>query len=231
MVTLIKTIGLAAVDAVNPCALAVMAIVLMTLLLQDPTKKRRVLQGGLAFTAAVFILYFIYGVIMIQFFSHIIPETGKYSFYIFKAFGLFAIILGVLNLKDYFFYKPGGLATEMPMKMRPGMKLLIKRITSPKGAFIIGIFVTLFLLPCTIGPYIIFSGDISALNFFKTLPWLLIYNLVFILPMIAITLAIYFGVTTVDEVSGWKERNIKRLHLAEGLILIILGVLMVSGVI
>lgn len=229
--SLIGIIWLAAVDAINPCALAVMVIVLMTLLMQDPTKKRRVLLGGLSFTLAVFILYFLYGLIMIQLFSHIIPETGIYSYYIFKGFGIFAIILGILNLKDFFYYQPGGLATEMPLKMRPGMKLLIKKITSPSGAFIIGIFVTLFLLPCTIGPYIIASGKLSVLSFFKTLPWLLVYNLVFILPMIAITLAIYFGFTTVDNISGWKERNIKKLHLIEGLILISLGILMFTGVI
>jgi len=231
MINLIEIISLALVDAINPCALAIMVIVLMTLLIQDPPKKSRVLAGGIAFTSAVFILYFLYGLIMVQFFSHLIPETGNYASYVFKGFGLFAIILGILNLKDYFFYKPGGFATEMPLSIRPRMKLLIKKMTSPKGAFIIGIFVTLFLLPCTIGPYIIASGEISKLNFLTTIPWLLLYNLIFVLPMIGITLAIYFGITTVDEVSGWKERNIKRLHLIEGLILITLGILMFTGII
>ncbi|GAF68503.1 unnamed protein product, partial [marine sediment metagenome] len=73
MVTIIEIIGLAFVDAVNPCALAVMIIVLMTLLTQNPEKKRQVLLGGLFFILAVFILYFLYGLIMIQFFSHVIP--------------------------------------------------------------------------------------------------------------------------------------------------------------
>jgi len=231
MSLLLTTISLAAVDAVNPCALAVMVIVLTTLLLQNPEKKQRVLAGGFAFASAVFILYFLYGFIMIQFFAHAIPETGIYSYYIFKGFGIFAIILGILNLKDYFSYRPGGLATEMPLSLRPRMKLLVKNITSVKGAFWTGVVVTLFLLPCTIGPYIIFSGDISTMSFLKTLPWLLLYNLIFILPMIAITLAIYWSVTTVDRVSGWKERNIKYLHLIEGLILTILGILMFTGVI
>ena len=49
--------------------------------------------------------------------------------------------------------------------------------------------------------------------------------------MLAITFAIYFGVTTVDNVSGWKERNIKTLHLIEGLILTTLGILMFTGLI
>ena len=191
MVSIIQILGLAAVDAINPCALAVMVIVLMALLMQNQEKKKKVLAGGFMFTLAVFILYFLYGLIMIQFFSHAIPEAGKYSFYIFKAFGVFAILLGILNIKDFFAYKPGGLATEMPVKMRPKMRLLIKRITSPGGAFVIGLIVTLFLLPCTIGPYIIASVELSTLNFLKTIPWLLLYNIIFVLPMIAITLVIY----------------------------------------
>lgn len=231
MVTFIEIIGLAAVDAINPCALAVMVIVLMTLLMQNPEKKSRVLYGGFSFTLAVFILYFLYGIIMIQFFSHAIPLTGNFASYVFKGFGIFAIILGILNVKDFFYYSPGGIATEMPLRLRPRMKLLIKRITSPGGAFLVGIFVTLFLLPCTIGPYIIASGKLSILSFLKTMPWLLLYNFIFILPMIAVTLIIYFGFSTVDSVSGWKERNIKYLHLTEGLILIILGILMVTGII
>jgi len=230
MVKAIEIIGLAIVDAVNPCALAVMVIILMALLLKNPEKRRGVLLGGLSFTLAVFILYFLYGLIMVQFFSHVIPETGKYSLYIFKGFGVFAILLGVLNLKDFFLYKPGGLITEMPLKMRPKMKVWAKKITTPKGAFFIGLIVTLFLLPCTIGPYIIASGKLSTLNFLKTVPWLLLYNLIFILPMIGITLAIYLGLTTVNKVSGWKEKNIRYLHLIEGLILTILGILMFTGI-
>jgi cytochrome c biogenesis protein CcdA len=231
MSLIIKIAGLAAVDAINPCALAVMAIVLMSLLIQDPTKRKRVLLGGFSFTLAVFILYFLYGLIMVQFFSHLIPETGKYSYFFFRGFGLFSIILGILNLKDFFVYKPGGFATEMPLTLRPRMRLWIKRITSPKGAFIIGLLVTLFLLPCTIGPYIVASGVLSELSFYQTMYWLLFYNIIFILPMIAITLIIYFGFATVDNISGWKERNIKYLHLTEGLILTILGILMVTGII
>ncbi len=231
MIDFITIISLAAVDAINPCALAVMTMVLMALLLEDPTKKRKVILGGFAFSLAVFILYFLYGLIMVQFFSHLIPETGIASNYIFKGFGVFAIGLGLLNIKDFLNYRPGGIGTEMPMRMRPKVKAIIGKITNPKGAFVLGLLVTVFLLPCTIGPYIIASGKLSVLNFLQTIPWLLVYNLIFILPMLAITLVIYFGVTTVDKVSGWKEENIRYLHLVEGSILILLGIAMFTGLI
>jgi cytochrome c biogenesis protein CcdA len=227
---LIKITGLALVDAVNPCAIAVMSMILVSMLLIDPTKRKKVLYGGLAFSAAVFILYFLYGFIMVQFFSHIIPETGDYARYVFLGFGILAILLGLFNLKDFLFYSPGSVGTEMPLKLRPKVKALIKKINSPKGAFVIGLIVTLFLLPCTIGPYIIASVELSKLNSFEIFWWLLYYNTIFIITMIAITLIIYLGVTTVQKVSGWKEKNIRYLHLIEAIILIALGILMVTGI-
>jgi len=65
----------------------------------------------------------------------------------------------------------------------------------------------------------------------NTIPWLVFYNLVFLLPMIGITIVIFLGVTTVDKISGWKEKNIRFLHLFEAVILIILGILMLTGII
>jgi cytochrome c biogenesis protein CcdA len=226
MVSILSIAGLAAVDAINPCALAVMAIVLTSLLTANPEKRGNVLYGGLLFTLAVFVLYFLYGIGMTSIFN----KVALISPIVNKGIAVLAILLGVLNLKDYLVYKPGGIATEMPLRIRPLMKIWIKRITSPKGAFVIGLLVTFFLLPCTIGPYIIASGILSELGLAARIPWLLFYNLIFVAPMIVITLFIYSSFTTVEKVSGWKEKNIKYLHLIEGLILLILGVLVFTGV-
>ena len=140
-----------------------------------------------------------------------------------------AMILGGLNIKDYFNYKKGSFATEMPLFMRPKVKKIIKKITSPRGAFIIGFIVTLFLLPCTMGPYVIASGLLAELGTLGALPWLMYYNLLFIIPMLIIVLLVYFGFSKVDEVSGWKERNIKKLHLIAGILLFLVGVALLNG--
>ena len=113
--------------------------------------------------------------------------------------------------------------------MRPKVKKIIKDITSPKGAFTIGFIVTLFLLPCTMGPYIIASGLLAEIGTLAAIPWLMYYNLLFVLPMIIIVLIVYFGFKKVDEVSGWKERNIKRLHLVAGILLFLVGVALLNG--
>ncbi|MBR9703799.1 hypothetical protein GOV12_00170, partial [Candidatus Pacearchaeota archaeon] len=187
--------------------------------------------GGAAFTLAVFIGYFFYGLIIIQLFKSFIEFTSIIYPYLTKILAILAILLGIFNIKDFINYKPGGLATEMPVKIRPGLKQLIKKITSPKGAFFIGILVTLFLLPCTIGPYIIAGGSLSALSMIKTIPYLILYNLIFILPMIAITFIVYAGVSTTERVSAWKERNIKIIHLITGMILIGLGIAILTNLI
>ena len=238
--TLIKIITLAAADAINPCAFAVMTMVLVAILLANPGKKNKVLYGGIAFTLAVFVGYFFYGLVMTQLFKSFIEFTSVIYPYLTKGLAIFAIILGVFNIKDFIRYQPGGLATEMPLSFRPKVKQIIKGATSPMGAFIVGIFVTLFLLPCTIGPYIIATGSLAnitngsifSFSALKILiPWLLLYNLIFIIPMLVITLIVYFGVSSTDKLSEWKERKIKYIHLITGLLLIGLGIAILTGII
>jgi len=230
-ITLVRIITLALADAINPCALAVMTMVLVSILITSEQKKYRVLLGGLAFTLAVFIGYFFYGLIIIQLFKSFVEFTSLIYPYLQNTLAILAILLGIFNIKDFINYKPGGFATEMPLKLRPRLRLIIKKITSPSGAFVIGILVTLFLLPCTIGPYIIASGSLSTLSFIKTIPFLLLYNFIFIIPMIAITIIVYLGVSTTEKVGDWKERNIKYIHLITGLLLIGLGIAIITGLI
>ncbi len=225
----LKITTLALADSVNPCALAVLAMVLMAILIQNPEKRKRVLFGGLAFVTSVYLGYLFYGVIIIQFFKTFAEILRENSIYVFNGLAILAMVLGALNIKDFFYYKKGSLGTEMPIWMRPRVKKIIGEITSPLGAFIIGFFVTIFLLPCTIGPYIIASGLLSELGVIAALPWLLYYNLIFVFPMLVIVCIIYLGFTRIQEVSGWKDKNIKALHLIAGLLLFLVGLSLLMG--
>ena len=81
------------------------------------------------------------------------------------------------------------------------------------------------------GSYVIAGGILSTLEFIETLPWLLLYNLIFISPMIGITLIIYLRYSTVEKVGGWKDINIKILHAIAGLMILVIGLFMVLEVI
>ena len=231
MIPILRIITLAIADAINPCALAIMTMVLVSILLAHPDKKYKVITGGLSFVLAVFIGYMFYGFVIVQFFKTFAIWTSNIYPYVTKGLAIGAILLGLMNLKDFFWYKPGSLGTEMPLRMRPRLKLLIKKITGAKGAFILGLLVTFFLLPCTIGPYIIAAEGLSNLSGWVIFLYLILYNLIFILPMLIITFIVYEGISQVEKISSWKDKNIKYIHLLTGILLIILGVLIFFGLI
>jgi cytochrome c biogenesis protein CcdA len=226
--TVWKIIGYALYDAINPCVYAMLVLILTAILTQNPDKKRRVLFAGLAFAAAVFIVYFIYGILIIIFFQFI-QQLTLIRVVLYKAMAVLAIVLGLVNIRDFISYRPGRMGSEMPLMFRPKAKKLISKVTSPAGAFVVGAFITLFLAPCTIGPYLITGGILSSMSLVSTFPWLLLYNFVFVLPIIVLTLIVFGGIASVENVSGWRDRNLKYIHLAEGVLILILGILMFFG--
>jgi len=230
-INIFQLLGLAAVDAVNPCALAVLIILLTAILTQFPGENNKVILAGLAFTTAIFVSYFTMGLLIVLGFKTVIAVTQLSSLWFYKILGAIAIILGILNLKDA--YKPGagGFIMEVPTSWRPRMKKMIRSTTSPVGAFLIGFIVSIFLLPCTSGPYFVAGGILAGFEWFQAFLPLLLYNLVFIFPMVVITLIVYFGFAKVEDLGGWRKKNVKKLHLIAGLILLGLGVAMLLGII
>ncbi len=226
--TLAKLLGLAAVDAINPCALAVLTLMLIAIVTYSAKNKRNILWSGLSFTAAVFIIYLFYGLVLIKFFQ-LVQLLTSIRLILLTILAVAAIILGLLNIRDFFRYKPGRVGTEMPLAWRPKVKKLLSKVTGPGGAFVIGAFVTIFLLPCTIGPYVIASGILSFMDLLSTVPWLLLYNLIFVLPMVIITLIVYGGMSGVKDVANWKDKHIRYLHLIAGILMLLLGIAMLLG--
>jgi cytochrome c biogenesis protein CcdA/thiol-disulfide isomerase/thioredoxin len=224
-----RTIALGLADSINPCAISVLALMLIAIVTYNPGNRKKVLLAGLAFISAVILMYLLYGYLIITAFQFI-QSLASIKLYIYKALGAGAVILGILELKDYFMYKPGGIATEMPLFFRPKVNKLISKITSPIGAFGMGLFVTLFLLPCTVGPYIILGGLLADQGFINAIPLLLLYNFVFVLPMIVITIIVFIGSKRAEDVKDWKEKNVRKMHLVAGILMLIIGVLMVLGV-
>lgn len=223
--TLPKVLSLAAADAVNPCAFAVLLLMLVSITAYNPGNRRSILYAGLAFIGAVLAMYFVYGLLLVRFYQEIQQLKGVGD-WIYRGVSVAAIVFGALNIRDFVRYKPGGIGTEMPLFMRPRVKKIINNITSTKGAFVTGLIVTFFLLPCTIGPYIIASQIIASVPLAEGMPMLLLYNLVFIIPLIIIVSGVFLGTSRIHDFYTWKERNISKMHLVAGCILLGLGIFM-----
>jgi len=227
-ISILKVTGLAFTDSINPCALSVLLMMLIAVTTYHPKDRKQILWSGLAFITAVFVTYFIYGLLIVKAFD-ILQSFSNIRLYLYKGLATGAIILGLLELKDFFFYKPGGIGTEMPLFLRPKVQNILAKITSPLGAFGLGMFVTLFLLPCTIGPYIILGGMLSFGEFFQSIPILSLYNFIFVLPMIVIVFLLFFGSKDIKQISSWREKNIRVIHLIIGLVFLLLGIAMLLG--
>lgn len=219
--TLPILIGAAIVDSINPCEFAVLLILMTTILASG--NKKRALFSGMAYSVSIFISYFLMGIGLYS----VISSVGTSSVFI-KVIGWIAILLGVFNLKDYFWYGKV-FVMEVPLSWRPKLKALVKSITGPISAFLIGFLVSLFLLPCTSGPYIVIIGMLGhGETYLKAIGLLILYNLIFILPMVAITIGVYFGMN-VEKAEETRMRNLKILHLIAGIIMLGMGIMLVSG--
>src|SRR4030042_4083416 len=205
ILTLGKITSLALVNSVNPCQIAMLVLVLITILAQNQEKRKRALFAGLAFITAVYIGYLFYGIVLVQLFQTFALLLRQGSVYIKTVFAVIAMIIGGLQIKDFFFYKKGSFATETPIWMMAKAKRIIEKITSPAGAFITGFIIVLFLSPCTMAPLLVATETLSKLGLIGALPWLLYFNLIVVLPLMIITLIVYKGFTTAENISEWRK--------------------------
>jgi len=82
-------------------------------------------------------------------------------------------------------------------------------------------------LPCTGGPYLAITTLLAKIGFSWNVFWLLvIYNFIFVLPLIVILLLAYFGISA-KRMSEWKNSKKKWMRLFIGIVMIALGLLLI----
>jgi len=207
-------------DAVNPCALAVLILLLATVVAAKG--KNSALLSGLMFSLAVFLSYLLMG---IGTYSAI--AAVSISKYLSIGAGILAILVAAANFKDVFWYGKGFIM-EVPLSWRPAMQGIIKKATGPWSAFGIGFLVSLFLVPCASGPYIAILARLAErVDVAKSYALLVLYNLVFISPMVIITLGMYFFDARMGKLEGWRQNNLKVLHAITGTVMLIVGLYLI----
>jgi len=227
-ISLLALTTAALVDSINPCSMAILFFLLAGLLLLK--KRGKALKVGLAFTLSVFVANLLFGFGILS----TIAVSGLSSTFKVAA-GLFAVLTGVLLLKDAFRYGAGGFVMEVPRFLRPYLKRRLSkaffgRSSGPLAAFLVGFLVSCFEVPCTGGPYFyVLAGLADEATRLETIPLLLFYNLIFVMPLVLITLLLYFGSVHVERAREWKEQNKQLIDLARGLPMIAVGLVTVPS--
>ena len=230
--TLPLVIGAALLDSINPCVFGVL-IFLIAFMTKVFKKPHRMLLGGLFYTAVVYVAYFLIGLGFLK-----LTVSLGFSLFVYWIAALIAIGAGLLEIKDYFWYGKG-----FSLQLIPGSAERIKMITNkmakmqkknPALSFLmagaLGIFVVLVELPCTGAPYLAILALIGQGSYSNAIPLLLLYNLIFILPLFVIIGVAYFG-TSSKKLEAWRKKHRGLMRLAIGLFLVALGVYMLFTVV
>ena len=97
-------------------------------------------------------------------------------------------------------------------------------------AALLGFFVVLVELPCTGAPYLAILALLAKGAYGEAIPLLLLYNLIFIIPLFVIIGLAYFGLSH-KKLEQWRLKNRKWMRLGIGIFLIALGLYMISTII
>lgn len=218
--TLSVVITSAAIDSINPCAIGVLVLMISVILGGKGSPLRLFLLGGL-YILAIFLTYLIAGLGLVYFLSSIPLYVTEY---LSIAVGSLVILAGILEIKDYFWYGKG-FSLHIPTYFAKKIEVYSKRVTIP-GVIFIGAFVAAVELPCTGAPYLAIITMLS-LNFnLSAFLMLVLYNVVFVLPLLVILLLVVSGVK-LSHIKRWKQDNKHYMRLAIGVLLVALGWLLI----
>ncbi len=210
-------------DSVNPCAFAVI-LLLIAFLFTLRKSRGRILALGSIYISMIFLVYFAIGLGLLQSIRlsddpHFVARLGSWLL----------IGLGILNLIEYF-VPSFPIKLHMPAFAHARTQQLIRVATVPAtvGA---GILVGLCTFPCSGGIYV---SIITLLNAKTTMAWgvsyLALYNVMFVLPLIAILVAAGNRVTA-KAWASWERQHSRDLRLWFGGAMVVLGAVMLLWVI
>ncbi|MBI2543254.1 MAG: hypothetical protein HYW24_03650 [Candidatus Aenigmarchaeota archaeon] len=214
----------ATIDSINPCAIGVL-IFLIAYMTKIFKSRKMMLVGGGLYIGTVYITYFLAGIGLLTAIQNV---TIAYYFYWLAAFIAFSA--GTLEIKDFLWYGkgfslqlfPGG-AERITMWTKKLKKLAKK---SPKMALLatvpIGFGAAAFELPCTGQVYLAILALMRTVDISQWLPLLLLYNFIFVLPLIIITGLMFLGISS-HKMENWRKKNRRYMRLIVGLFLYGLG--------
>lgn len=229
--TLGIVLGAALVDSINPCVFGVL-IFLLAFMTRVFKSRARMLMGGLLYSFVVYATYLALGFGILR----IAVSIGFASGFYWIAASI-AIIAGLLELKDFFWYGRG-----FSLQMIPGAANRIKMYTAKVEKMeethpaltmimigVLGIFVVLVELPCTGAPYFAVLALLAQGSYAVAVPYLLIYNFVFVLPLLVVVAIAYFG-TASEKLEEWRQKHRGLMRLVIGIFLIVLGIYMIYSI-
>jgi cytochrome c biogenesis protein CcdA/thiol-disulfide isomerase/thioredoxin len=210
----------ALVDSTNPCGLSVLVFLLITMAAAGG--RRRILLLGGAYIAATFLFHLLVGIGLFSVFS--LSGLSK----VFSIIGgVVALLFGIINIADLLRNRETFFLSIS--ESRKGLLGDYARMASLPAAFVLGILAGIFGFTCTGGIYISILGLMGRdMTVMTGLSWLVLYNLIFVFPLILITLLVAYGVSP-ERAEQLRTRHKRLLRVLISVILIALGAIILLG--
>ena len=215
---LLPLVGVAALlDSVNPCAFSILLLTI-AFLFSIGQLRTKVLRLGGVYILGIFIAYIAIGLGILQTLHlfntpHFMGRLGA----------LLLIALGSINLVNEFF-PAFPIKLRIPQAAHTKMAELMEKGSVP-AAFALGGLVGICEFPCTGGPYLMVLGLLhDNVTYLKGFGYLLLYNLIFVLPLVLILL-IASDKGLLDKVTAWQRKENRTMRYAGGLAMVLLGAL------
>jgi cytochrome c biogenesis protein CcdA/thiol-disulfide isomerase/thioredoxin len=219
----ILTIVIGGLDGFNPCAIWVLCF-LLTLLIYVRDRKRMLVVGVIFVSTSAFV-YFLFMTAWLNFFLLI-----GYVDIVRIVIGIVAVTAGIVNMKDFFFFKRG-ISLTIPESKKPGlikrMRNLIKEESMVPliiGTITLAFFANLIELLCSAGFPAIYTRilTLNALPSIQYYLYLVAYNIIYVIPLLVIVMV--FVITMGRR--KLNERQGRILKLISGALMLILGLLL-----
>lgn len=217
------TVVLAGLDAFNPCAFFVL-LFLLSMMAHQKDRSRMLLVGGI-FVAFSGLMYFAFMAAWLNFFLLI----GQLA-WITLAAGVVAVVIGIINVKDFFAFKQGVSLSisdsgRQDIFRRARAILAADRLPAVVGATaVLAVAANFYELLCTAGFPMVFTRllTLHETGSAARYGYLALYNLIYVLPLVAIVVvfARTLGARKLDERQG------RLLKLLSGLMMLELGILL-----
>ena len=207
-------LALAAADSVNPCTFLVFTALLI--LTMRASGRSRMIAAAAAFIAAVYTVYLLLGLGLLKVFTSL--PWLKY------ALALLAFAFGAQSLWSV---RGGEFHSPVPEKWKGKIENYLTEIAhrgSPLLAFTLGAVISLTLLPCSSGPYLVAMYALAKLPFTEALLYLALYNAIFVAPLLAILVAVALASRKIRALMKTRTRLPKYFEALAGLLLIAIGV-------
>lgn len=223
---LIGTILTGLADGINPCAIATMIFLISFMATQKRTRKQ-ILLIGMTYTATVFITYLAMGLGL----KGVVDQIkGRYVFYLIIRWGAFlaAVTVAFFSFKDAFVYKKTRKSENISLQLPKAVKLRIHKVISGNlsgtslviGSITTGFLVTILEAICTgqmYVPYIVAMTQRESLRL-KGFLFLILYNFLFVLPLLIVMVLAYFGLKW-NDLAKKTQKNMVLLKIVLGLVM------------